>query len=429
MSKTLAIVGSQWGDEGKGKITDYFSGKADMVVRWAGGNNAGHTIKIKDKKYHLSLIPSGIFNSDCKAVIATGCVVDLEFLVKEINYLKKEGISLNNLLISNRCHIVLPYHIKLDHEQEKWRGKNSISTTKKGIGPCYEDKFKRSGILISDLFDKETFKNKLENNLKFKNELFTKIYKTEPINIDDVFSKQLKYFDEIKHFIKDTSIIVNEAIDNNKKVLFEGAQGVMLDINFGTYPFVTSSNPSATSIPINVGIGNNKLNRVLGVSKAYNTRVGNGAFPSEIKSELAVEIRELAGEYGVVTKRPRRIGWLDTMVLKHSSMVSGYNNIVITLLDILSILDEIKICVQYKIEGKIINYMPATIEEYNKCEPVFITLPGWKEDITNIKDYDSLPINAKKYLSKIEDITNLKIVAFSVGPKRSQTVVVDKTIF
>ncbi|AGM24750.1 adenylosuccinate synthase [Spiroplasma chrysopicola] len=426
---TLAVVGSQWGDEGKGKITDYFAQKADFVVRWAGGDNAGHTIVIDGVKYKLSLVPSGIFNQNSINVIATGCVINLRKLITEINYLKEHGINCQNLRISNRAHLIFPYHMKIDELQEEYRQDQKIGTTKKGIGPCYQDKAERIGIRVGDLFDPQNFYMQLERNLKFKNEVLTKIFGAETFSAQEIYDEYLGLFAEIKELVTDTSFLVDNAIKAEKKVLFEGAQGVMLDLDHGTYPFVTSSNPSAAAIPTGVGIAPRYINNVVGIVKAYNTRVGTGAFPSEIFDQTADYIREVGKEYGTVSGRPRRIGWFDAVLMKHSLRTSGYTSMAIMLLDVLTTIEEIKICVGYQYNGQTIDYIPSTIKEYEKCEPIWITMRGWKEDITNVTSFAQLPLNAQQYLNKLAEIVGVPISLFSVGPDRKQTILLDKEIF
>ncbi len=425
MKNTLAIIGTQWGDEGKGKITDFFAQKYDFVVRWSGGNNAGHTVVFNNKKYKLNSIPSGIFNKTTINVIANGCVINLKKLISEIEYLKKEGFDCKNLRISNRTHLIFPYHLEMDFYQEKNRI-NSIGTTKKGIGPAYQDKACRDGIRMCDLFDDNTFKEKLKINLNFRNKIIKNIYNGKPLtlNSEKIYNEYKKYFEKIKMLIVDTSILLNDAINNHKKVLFEGAQGVMLDLDHGTYPFVTSSNPCASSIPIGTGIACKYITNIIGVTKAYSTRVGEGAFPSEIKTELANHIRIKGNEFGVTTGRPRRIGWLDTVILKHSLRVSGIDSLAIMLLDVLNDLDEIKICIGYTLNNKKINYIPPLINDYIKCKPEFISMPGWKQKIENVKKISDLPENAQNYLKKITEILNIPINIISYGPDRKDTLII-----
>ncbi|MCT3398605.1 adenylosuccinate synthase [Lentilactobacillus hilgardii] len=422
---SIVIVGSQWGDEGKGKITDFFGQNADITARYQGGDNAGHTIVLNGKSYHLQLIPSGIFDQEKYSVIGNGVVVNPKSLISEIDQLKKDGISTENLRISNRAHVIMPYHILLDGLQEKKKD-SKIGTTNKGIGPAYMDKYERIGIRIADLIDKDSFEEKLRSNLKIKNELLTKIYDAEPLDFDTIFNEYNAYADRIRPYVIDASYLINNALDENKNVLFEGAQGVMLDVDHGTYPFVTSSNPSASGAAVGTGIGPNRIDNVIGVCKAYTSRVGEGPFPTELKDATGDHIREVGHEYGVVTKRPRRIGWFDSVVLRHSARVSGFTHLSLNCLDILTGIKTLKICVAYKLDGKKIDDYPATLKELNKCEAVYEELPGWKEDITQAKTLEDLPENARNYLERISELVHVPLATFSVGPDREQTNVVEK---
>ncbi|MCP9332801.1 adenylosuccinate synthase [Lentilactobacillus hilgardii] len=422
---SIVIVGSQWGDEGKGKITDFFGQNADITARYQGGDNAGHTIVLNGKSYHLQLIPSGIFDQEKYSVIGNGVVVNPKSLISEIDQLKKDGISTENLRISNRAHVIMPYHILLDGLQEKKKD-SKIGTTNKGIGPAYMDKYERIGIRIADLIDKDSFAEKLRSNLKIKNELLTKIYDAEPLDFDTIFNEYNAYADRIRPYVIDASYLINNALDENKNVLFEGAQGVMLDVDHGTYPFVTSSNPSASGAAVGTGIGPNRIDNVIGVCKAYTSRVGEGPFPTELKDATGDHIREVGHEYGVVTKRPRRIGWFDSVVLRHSARVSGFTHLSLNCLDILTGIKTLKICVAYKLDGKEIDDYPATLKELNKCEAIYEELPGWEEDITQAKTLEDLPENARKYLERISELVHVPLATFSVGPDREQTNVVEK---
>lgn len=422
---SIVIVGSQWGDEGKGKITDFFGQNADITARYQGGDNAGHTIVLNGKSYHLQLIPSGIFDQEKYSVIGNGVVVNPKSLISEIDQLKKDGISTENLRISNRAHVIMPYHILLDGLQEKKKD-SKIGTTNKGIGPAYMDKYERIGIRIADLIDKDSFAEKLRSNLKIKNELLTKIYDAEPLDFDTIFNEYNAYADRIRPYVIDASYLINNALDENKNVLFEGAQGVMLDVDHGTYPFVTSSNPSASGAAVGTGIGPNRIDNVIGVCKAYTSRVGEGPFPTELKDATGDHIREVGHEYGVVTKRPRRIGWFDSVVLRHSARVSGFTHLSLNCLDILTGIKTLKICVAYKLDGKEIDDYPATLKELNKCEAIYEELPGWEEDITQAKTLEDLPENARKYLERISELVHVPLATFSVGPDREQANVVEK---
>ena len=420
---SVVIVGSQWGDEGKGKMTDYLSQEADVVVRSQGGNNAGHSIVFEGKKFALRLVPSGIFGAKKLSVIGNGVVVNPKALLEEIHYLEDNGVDVSGLRISNRAHVTMPYHILLDKCEEKAKGDQKVGTTQKGIGPTYMDKVARIGIRMCDLLEKDTFEKKLRENLDLKNALFTKIYGVEPLKFDDIFDEYYQYGQELKKYVTDTSLLINDEMDADKKVLFEGAQGTMLDIDDGTYPYVTSSNPAAGGASTGAGVGPNRIDRVVGICKAYTTRVGEGPFPTELTDEIGDHIRETGHEYGVVTGRPRRVGWLDAVALRHAHRVDGLNYLSLNLLDVLSGLKTIKIALAYELDGKEINYYPASLEELDRCKPVYDELPGWDEDITNVTKFDDLPENAKNYLKRIEELTDTPLATVSVGPDREQTMI------
>lgn len=421
---SVVIVGSQWGDEGKGKMTDYLSQEADVVVRSQGGNNAGHTIAFDGKKFALRLVPSGIFGKDKLAVIGNGVVINPPALLKELHYLQDNGIDISGLRISSRSHVTFPYHILLDKCQEAAKGDHKVGTTKNGIGPTYMDKVSRVGIRMCDLLEKDIFETKLRRNLAEKNELFTKLYHVDPINFDDIFESYYEYGQELKKYVTDTSRIVNDALDGNKKVLFEGAQGVMLDVDQGTYPYVTASNPIAGGVCTGVGVGPNKINTVVGICKAYSTRVGAGPFPTELTDEIGDQIRETGHEYGTVTGRPRRVGWFDSVAMRHARRVSGLSCLSLNLLDVLTGLKTVKICKAYKLDGKEIDYYPASLKELDRCEPVYEELPGWDEDITGVKKFEDLPVNAQNYLKRISELSETPLATVSVGADRIQTIIV-----
>lgn len=418
---SVVVVGTQWGDEGKGKITDFLSQDAEVIARYQGGDNAGHTIVIDGKKFKLHLIPSGIFFPEKISVIGNGVVVNPKSLVKELEYLHAEGVSTDSLRVSDRAHVILPYHIKLDQLQEAAKGDNKIGTTNKGIGPAYMDKAARVGIRIADLLDKEVFAERLKTNLAEKNRLFTKMYGSEGLSFDDIFEEYYAYGQQIKQYVTDTSVILNDALDAGKRVLFEGAQGVMLDIDQGTYPFVTSSNPVAGGVTIGSGVGPSKINKVVGVCKAYTSRVGDGPFPTELSDEVGERIREVGHEYGTTTGRPRRVGWFDSVVMRHSRRVSGITNLSLNCIDVLSGLDTVKICVAYDLDGKRIDYYPASLEQLKRCKPIYEELPGWEEDITGYRSLDELPENARNYVRRVGELVGVRISTFSVGPDREQT--------
>ncbi|TCP23439.1 adenylosuccinate synthetase [Scopulibacillus darangshiensis] len=418
---SVVVVGAQWGDEGKGKITDYLSENAEVISRYQGGNNAGHTIVFNGKKYKLHLIPSGIFYDDKICVVGNGMVVDPKALVEEINYLHENGVSTDNLRISNRAHVILPYHIKLDIVEEESKGAQKIGTTKKGIGPAYMDKAARTGIRMADLLEPETFKEKLAKNLEDKNRLLEKVYETEGFRLEDIFNEYLGYGEQIKRYVCDTSVVLNDALDEGRRVLFEGAQGVMLDIDQGTYPFVTSSNPVAGGVTIGSGVGPTKIKHVVGVTKAYTTRVGDGPFPTELNNAIGDQIRDTGNEYGTTTGRPRRVGWFDSVVVRHARRVSGMTDLSLNCLDVLSGLETVKICVAYKYKGETIEEFPASLKVLAECEPVFEEMPGWKEDITKVNNLSELPDNARHYLERVSQLTGIPLSIFSVGPDRDQT--------
>ena len=427
MSNTLVVVGAQWGDEGKGKITDFYAGDADVVVRHQGGNNAGHTIVFDGKKFALQSIPSGIFNPHIINVMANGMVINPVSLLEELDRLHKAGITDYKLYISDRAACVMPYHADLDGAYEALKSANQIGTTKKGIGPAYTDKYSRVGIRMGDLLDKEYFAMRLKDALAQKNVELTALglnaYEFEPL-----YEQFLALGEKLRPMICDTSVLLNRLVEEGKKVLFEGAQGVMLCIDHGTYPYVTSSSPTAASVPVNTGLAPRYVDNVMGVAKAYTTRVGEGPFPTELFDERAEYIRERGHEYGTVTGRPRRVGWLDAVVLNHVRRISGLNYLSLMLFDVLSGLEKIRICTGYTLDGEPIDYVPSTISQLSRVEAQYIELDGWSEDITGIKSYDELPANAKAYIAKVEELTKTEVAVVSVGPDREQTII-RKNIF
>jgi adenylosuccinate synthase len=422
LANTVVVVGTQWGDEGKGKITDYLASKADVVVRSQGGNNAGHSIFFGEKRFALHQIPSGVFNPRCINVLAGGMVINPKAMLEELSALEHAGITDFQLYLSDRAHVVMPYHLIMDELIEKIRSSNPIGTTKKGIGPAYQDKAGRFGIRVGELNHFDALKNAVSLALAYYNPVLT-AFGIEPLSLENIVESYYQYGQKLQRFIADTSILLNHAIDQGKKILFEGAQGSMLCIEHGTYPYVTSSSPTAASVPLNAGIAPKYIQEVVGITKAYSTRVGAGVFSTEFEDAIAKQIREKGHEYGTTTGRPRRIGWLDTVVLCHAIRINGVNGLSIMLLDVLSGLEEIKICTGYRLDGKLIDYIPAWVGDYERVEPVYLTLPGWQEDITQVKRYEDLPDNCKQYLKKIETLTKTKITIISVGPDRNQTVI------
>ena len=421
---TTVVLGAQWGDEGKGKVTDFFASSADLVVRFQGGNNAGHTIVVGEDKIALSLTPSGVLYPNCIPVIGSGCVVDLGFLKKELEMLNEKNISTKNLALSANAHVIMPYHKILDELIEERLGDKKIGTTKKGIGPCYADKIQRYGIRVQDLLDDSVFAEKLNSNLDEKNNLLTKIYNHEPLSADEIIKEFSEYKEMVQQHISDTSLLVSNAIKENKSILFEGAQGTLLDIDHGTYPFVTSSNTSAANAATGSGIGPLNLNRVVGVTKAYISRVGSGPFITEQENEIGDYLIEKGAEFGVVTGRRRRCGWLDLISLKYSVRVNSLSELFITKLDVLSGLEEIQLGVGYKYNDEILTDYPYDQKVAYEAEPVYETMQGWDEDITSIDKFEDLPSNAQKYIKAIEDFIGVPITFISVGPERNQNIII-----
>lgn len=419
----IVVIGSQWGDEGKGKIVDYLAEKANVVVRYSGGNNAGHTVVVDGVEYKLHLLPSGILYKDKACIIGNGVVIDPEVLLKEIDQMKDKGIDAANLKISNRAHVIMPYHRLLDELEEETKGENKIGTTKRGIGPCYMDKTARIGIRIVDLMDEEEFSAKLARNLKDKNKLLKALYNHNGFDYETVRQEYLVYAEKIRPYVTDTVSFLHEEMAQDKKVLFEGAQATLLDLDHGTYPYVTSSHPIAGGASIGAGIGPSKINKVVGVVKAYSTRVGEGPFPTELLDENGDHIRERGHEYGTTTGRPRRCGWLDACVVRYAGLLSGIDYMAITRLDILDQLPTLKLCVGYKYKGKLLNEMPASLKVLAEVEPVYEEMPGWQQDITQVRKYENLPVNARRYLERLSEVTGIELGIVSVGPSRDQTIV------
>lgn len=423
---SVIIVGTQWGDEGKGKIVDYLAENCEYVVRSQGGSNAGHTVVVNNIKYKLRLLPSGILHKDKVCVIGNGVVIEPKVFLSEIDSLIEKKVNISNLKISDRAHVLMPYHKILDELQEEDLGENKLGTTKNGIGPCYMDKSSRLGIRIVDLMNKETFAKKLKFNVELKNKLLKKLYNHEGVNYDELLKEYLEYADRLRPFVADTTTILNKAIKEKKNILFEGAQATMLDLDHGTYPFVTSSYPAAGGACTGSGVGPRKIDNVIGVVKAYATRVGEGPFPSELFDDVGQFIRDKGGEYGTVTGRPRRCGWLDACVVKYASYVNGLDSIAITRLDILDELDKLKICVAYKYNGEILEGYPADLDILSKVEPVYEEFEGWKTSTRDIREYDKLPENAKKYLKRLSEVIETDISIVSVGAGRDETIIVKK---
>ena len=420
---TTVVLGAQWGDEGKGKVTDFFASNADMVVRFQGGNNAGHTIVVKDETIKLSLTPSGVLYPDCIPVIASGCVVDLGVLMDELKMLKEKNVDTSKLKLSSNAHLIMPYHKLLDELIENKLGKNMIGTTKRGIGPCYADKIQRLGIRVQDLFDEEIFEEKVSAILEEKNEIITKIYNSTPFTLEEVLEEFNSYRDTVKKIMIDTSLLISNAVNEGKNILFEGAQGTLLDIDHGTYPFVTSSNTTSGNAAIGSGIGPRDIERIVGVTKAYISRVGTGPFLTEQENEIGDYLIDKGAEYGVVTGRKRRCGWLDLVSLKYSVRVNSLTELFITKLDVLSGLNELKVNVAYDINGSEVKDFPRQQRVLHDGKPIYKTLKGWDEDITNITSFEDLPEEAKDYIKFIEDFIKVPITFISVGPERNQNII------
>ena len=420
MSVTI-VVGSQWGDEGKGKIVDILSERYDIVVRYQGGANAGHTVQIGDKQYILHLIPSGILRENVICVIGNGVVIDPKALLEEIELLESNGINIKGrLYISHNAHLIMPYHKLLDSISES--GAAKIGTTGRGIGPCYIDKYARKGIKIVDLLNKSVLEEKIKFNLEEKNTLLRKVYNHDELDVNEIIKEYLEFDKKIDQYITDVPTYLNNAIAEGKSILLEGAQGTLLDIDFGTYPYVTSSNPTSGGACTGTGIPPTKIMSVIGIVKAYTTRVGLGPFPTELTDEEGEQLRKVGAEYGATTGRPRRCGWFDAFLLNYSRMINGIERAAITKLDVLSYLDEIKVCVDYEINGKKLKTFPTDVNQLMQVKPIYETLPGWKKNISNIKYYDDLPSEAKDYLTFISEQSGFEISIISVGPSRQQTI-------
>ncbi|MGB5894876.1 MAG: adenylosuccinate synthase [Ignavibacteriaceae bacterium] len=419
MSVTV-LVGSQWGDEGKGKIVDILSEKFDIVARYQGGANAGHTVEIGEKQYILHLIPSGILRDGVKCVIGNGVVIDPQALLDEIKILEDNGINVEGrLFISHNAHLIMPYHKLLDSISES--GKNKIGTTGRGIGPCYIDKFDRKGIRIVDLLNRDVLEKKLRQNVEEKNILLKKLYDDKGFDIEEIIKEYISFDEAIDSYVTDVPLLLNDAIKEGKNILLEGAQGTLLDVDHGTYPFVTSSNPTSGGACTGSGIPPNKIDKVFGIVKAYTTRVGNGPFPTELTDEEGEKLRKEGAEFGATTGRPRRCGWFDAFLVRYSAMINGIDVVAVTKLDVLSVFEKIKVCIGYEINGKRIKSFPSDVEKLNNVIPVYETLDGWMEDISGCKSYDDLPQKTKDYLEFISNQANIKIEIVSVGPKRKQT--------
>ncbi|MBR1859758.1 MAG: adenylosuccinate synthase [Selenomonadaceae bacterium] len=426
---TLVITGTQWGDEGKGKIVDYLAQQADTVVRFQGGSNAGHTVTVNNEEYKLRLLPSGILYKGTKCIIGNGVVVDPQCILEEMDAMTARGIDISGIRISNRAHVVMPYHKIIDELSDEARAFHKIGTTKRGIGPCYMDRDDRIGIRMCDLIDDYEFERRVWQILPQKNEMIMRIYRHEPVSFSAIVAEYKGYAERLRPYVCDTIPLLNDEIDAGHKVLFEGAQATMLDIDYGTYPYVTASHPVSGGVSVGTGVAPKKIDKVIGVVKAYCTRVGEGPFPTEQLNEIGEKLRNNGHEYGTVTGRPRRTGWLDAYVVKYAGLISGIDYMAVTRLDILDDFDEIKMCVGYKFNGQMLNEMPASLKVLAAVEPVYETFDGWKTDTSKIRNYDDLPENAKKYLQRMAEVTNIELAIVSVGPNRDQTIVIKENLF
>lgn len=417
------VVGTQWGDEGKGKIIDIIASRADVVVRSQGGNNAGHTVVNDGQTYKLHLIPSGILYKNTLCLIGAGVVLDPKDLLSEIDNLSPRGISFDNLKIDPRAHVVMPWHITLDGLSEKFRGNSDIGTTKRGIGPCYMDKYERCGIRVYDLVHPEVFAEKVRMTGKLKNKIITEVYGGEPHDIEAIIKEYTEYGKRLAKYVDDVSVIVYEAAKANKTIMFEGAQATLLDIDFGTYPYVTSSHPLSAGVCVGTGVGPMIISNIIGVAKAYTTRVGKGPFPTELNDETGETIRNKGGEFGTTTGRPRRTGWFDAVIVRHSVRVNGLSSLAINKLDTLGGVGDLKVCVAYKKpDGTVIENFPAALEELADCVPVYETLKGFDDDISSCRNFDELPEACKKYIERLEELCDCHISMVGVGPDREQII-------
>lgn len=419
----VVVVGAQWGDEGKGKVVDIYTEYADEIVRYQGGNNAGHTLVVGDEKVVLHLIPSGVLHAGKRCVIGNGVVLDPEVFIMEVNRLKGAGRLEDDatLLLSESLHIIMPYHKAIDIAREAQSGDKKIGTTGRGIGPCYEDKIGRRGVRLMDLVDPVVFSRKLRENLDEKNAILERLGE-EPLNYNEIYRTYQDHTEVLKKYMADTALLLDKSLKAGKKLLFEGAQGTLLDVDHGTYPFVTSSSTCAGGAATGSGVSPRAINEVIGISKAYVTRVGSGPFPTELLEETGEKLRKIGGEFGATTGRPRRCGWFDAMVIRYAVRINGLTGIALTKLDVLSDFDTIKVCTGYTYEGQALETLPARLETFENCVPVYEELPGWKTDITGVRSFDQLPENAKSYVKRLEELAGCPIVMVSVGPRRDQTI-------
>jgi len=419
----ITVIGAQWGDEGKGKVVDMLAEKAGMIVRFSGGDNAGHTVINSYGEFKLHLIPSGIFYPHTVCIIGNGVVINPAVFISELDQLNQRGVDTTRLFISDRSHLIMPYHILLDGLEEELRGGKALGTTRKGVGPAFTDKTARLGIRTGDLLDKEILRERLQVVLEYKNTILTKVHGVNALSLDEVYNDYCRYAERLAPFIRETTVMVEEALNKGERVLLEGAQGSLLDPDFGSYPYTTSSSPLAGGGCLGAGVGPSKINHILGVFKAYCTRVGSGPMPTELKDEVGNLIRERAHEYGTTTGRPRRCGWFDAVAARFTSRINGLTGTAITRLDILDTFPGIKICVGYKLGKETINYFPSSITALEQCQPIYEELPGWQAPTTHITEYDKLPSLAKQYLDRLEELTACPINLVCIGPRREQTII------
>ncbi len=424
----IVLVGAQWGDEGKGKATDLLGDQVQYVVRYQGGNNAGHTVVIGDQSYALHVLPSGVLNPGVTPVIGNGVVIDPKVLFTEIDALEKRGVSCDKLLVSANAHLIMPYHAALDKVSERFLGKAKIGTTGRGIGPTYGDKVARVGIRVQDMFDPGILRQKLDLALRDKNQLLTKVYNRRGIDAKLVAEEYLAYGERLRPYVADTSLVLGKALDAGQTVLLEGAQGSLLDVDHGTYPFVTSSSPTSGGACVGAGIGPTRITKVIGIVKAYTTRVGSGPFPTELNDEQGEYLRKTGGEFGVTTGRPRRTGWFDAVVARYAARVNGITDFFVTKLDVLSSLDKIPVCVAYEVDGHRHDEIPMTQTDFHHAKPIYEYLDGWAEDISAARTFDDLPAAAQSYIRTIEEISSARVSAVGVGPRRDQTIEINKLI-
>ena len=425
---SVVVVGAQWGDEGKGKATDQLGDDVDLCVRYSGGNNAGHTLVVDGEKFVLHLLPSGILNTNTTTIIGNGVVVDLNVMAQEMATLHERGVMVDHPLVSANAHVITEYHKVLDKVTERFLGKRRIGTTGRGVGPAYSDKVNRMGIRIQDIFDESILRQKVEASLDQKNQLLVKVYNRRPIEADEIVENLLSHAEAIRPHVIDAGRYINDALDQGKVVLFEGAQAHHLDVDHGTYPYVTSSNPIAAGACIGAGVGPTRVDRAIGIAKAYTTRVGEGPFPTELFDDDGEKLREKGNEFGATTGRPRRCGWFDAVLVEQASKINGFTDIFLTKLDILSGWDEIPVCVAYDVDGVRHDHMPLTQTDFHHAKPIYEMLPGWSEDISEARSFDDLPSNCQAYVKRLEELVGCRISGIGVGPGREEAVVINDLI-